>query len=89
MPAAAGDWLFPGRNPVEPRRTLAISSVVRFSVSLTIRKTRSASRRRASSATVPAAVLPNTTVSIAPKGTRPDCSISFYSDRLARDAPRR
>jgi hypothetical protein len=44
-----------GGKPVTgARRTLAISSVVRFSVPLTIRKTRSASRRRASSATVSA-----------------------------------
>src|SRR5712691_3810562 len=79
----------PANRLPSARRTLAISSVVRFSVPLTMRKTRSASRRRASSATVSAAGLPNTTVSMAPNATRPDCSMSFSFDRLARDAPRR
>ena len=53
-------------------RTFSISSVSRASVPLTIRKTRSTSSRRASSATASAAGLPNTTSSIRPKMTRPD-----------------
>ena len=49
----------PAKRLPSARRTLAISSVVRLSVPLTIRNTRSASRRRASSATASAAGRPN------------------------------
>ena len=83
----------PANRLPSARRTLAISSVVRFNVPLTIRKTRLASRRRASSATVSAAGLPKVTASIAPNATRPDCSMagppsygSHHSAKSARGA---
>jgi hypothetical protein len=49
-PAAVIRRLQRDEHCAEIERTLAISSVVRFSVPLTIRKTRSASRRRAAGA---------------------------------------
>src|SRR5437867_1844333 len=58
------------------RRTLATASVLRLSVPLVIRNTRSAPRRRTSSATASAAGRPNVTDSIAPNATRPDCGMA-------------
>jgi hypothetical protein len=55
-------------------RIFSISSVVRLSVPLTIRKARLACRRSSCSATAPAAGRPNTTSSMAPKTTRPLCT---------------
>src|SRR6516164_3992163 len=62
------------RLPSAPR-TFATSSVVRFNVPLAMTNTRSAPSRRACSATTSAAGRPNTTSSISPKTTRPECSM--------------
>lgn len=64
------------------RRSLSISSVVRLSVPLTIRNTRSAPRFCASAATVSAAGLPQTTSSILLKTTWPACVMALAPSRL-------
>src|SRR5439155_1395382 len=65
----------PAQRLPSARRTLAISSVARFSVPLVIRKTRSAAQRRTSSATASAAGRPNVTASMLPNAIRPACSM--------------
>jgi hypothetical protein len=64
-------------KPVANRAAELGDLVVRLSVPLAITNTRSASRRRACSATTSAAGLPKTTVSISPKSTWPESSIVF------------
>ena len=75
----------PAKRLPSARRISAISSVVRLSVPLTIRNTRSASSRRTSWTIASAAGLPNTTASIAPKATRPTCAM-VNRPRLARES---
>jgi len=66
----------PAQRLPSARQTLAISSVARFSVPLTIRNTRSAPQRRTSSATASAAGRPNVTASMLPKAIRPACGMA-------------
>src|SRR6516165_4243332 len=73
-----GIWLNrPANRLPSARRIFTTSSVVRFNVPLAITNTRSAWYRRASSATTSVAGLPNTTSSISPKTTRPECTMVF------------